>query len=80
LLAGGAGRGSIQRRHRHIRLAPGQRLDTARAGITGRWPGDGFAAGSRALAVSGRITLNRRPHDRDDTDDDFGLQLRRRPA
>jgi len=42
----------------------GQRPGTARAGITGRWTGDGFAAGSPALAVSGRITPNRRPQDR----------------
>jgi hypothetical protein len=61
-------------------LVLGQRLDTARAGITGLWPGDGFAASSPALAFSGRITPKRRPHDRDDTDDDFCLQLRRRHA
>jgi hypothetical protein len=61
-------------------LALGQRLDTARAGITGRWPGDGFAASSPALAFSGRITPKMRPLDRDDTDDDFCLQLRRRHA
>jgi len=61
-------------------LALGQRLDTARAGITGRWPGDGFAASSPALAFSGPITLKRRPQDRDDTDDDFCQQLRRRHA
>jgi len=60
----GARRGSIRRRHRHVMLALGQRPGTARAGITGRWTGDGFAAGSPALAVSGRITPNRRPQDR----------------
>jgi hypothetical protein len=61
-------------------LAPGQRLSTAGAGITGRGPGDGLAASSPALAFSGRITPKMRPHDRDDTDDDVCLQLRRRHA
>jgi hypothetical protein len=78
LLAGGACRGSIRRRRRHVMPGPGQRLDTARAGIAGRWPGDGLAAGSPALAVGGRITPKRCRQDRDDSGDDSCLQLRRR--
>jgi hypothetical protein len=39
---------------------------------------DRFAASSPALTFSGRITPKMRPQDRDDTDDDLCLQLRRR--
>jgi len=39
-----------------------------------------LAASSPALAFRGRITPQMRPHDRGDTGDDLGLQLRRRQA
>jgi len=58
----------------------GQRLGTARAGIAGRWPGDGFGASSPALAFRGRITPKMRPQDRDDTGGDVCLLLRQRHA